>query len=86
VLSLLPVWKIIGSSPDWVKSKTRKLVFAKHAVLRNKNKYRLARNLDTMSLWNDSSTRVTSRRQDMHDRLMYFRNRLQVICPAISLD
>ena len=85
------MWKIIGYSPDWVKSKTRKLAFAarssaKLAVLRYKNKYRLARNLDTVSLWNDISTRVTSRRQDMHDRLMYFRNRLQVIFPAISLD
>ena len=39
----------MGSSPGWIKPKTIELVFAKHAALRSKRNYWLARNQDIVS-------------------------------------
>jgi hypothetical protein len=50
----------MGSSPDWIKPKTRKLVCgfsAKHAALKWKSKDWLARNQDNVSEWGVMSIR-----------------------------
>jgi hypothetical protein len=51
---------IVGSSPGRIEPKTIKLALlfsAKHAALRRKNKDRLSRNHNNVSVWNYMSTR-----------------------------
>ena len=58
VLASCAVPKIVGSSPDRVKPKTKIGICcfsAKHAALRSKSKDRLARNQNNMSEWSDMS-------------------------------